>query len=225
MEINWAFIIKAYPLYQKAAWLTLKLAFGGIVLSILIGLICSIILYYKTNGLKQLVAAYIEISRNTPLLIQLFFLYYGLTKLGISMSEQTCAIVGLAFLGGSYMAEAFRAGLESVSKSQIESGLSIGLSDFQLIRYVVLPQAFAITLPSLGANCIFLLKETSIVGAIAIPELMHTTQDLIGMYYQTFEALLLLVLTYLVILLPLSLGLSWLERKVRYAEFGHSCAD
>lgn len=221
MEINWEFVIRSLPLYQKAAWLTLKLAFWGIGASIIIGLVCSVILYYKTKGLERLVRFYIEVSRNTPLLIQLFFLYYGLTKLGIIMTENTCAILGLAFLGGSYMAEAFRAGIESVSKSQLESGLSIGLSNSQLVRYVILPQAFAVTLPSIGANCIFLLKETSIVGAIAIPELMHTTQDLIGMYYQTFEALLMLVLTYLVMILPLSLGLTWLERRVRYAEFGN----
>jgi len=221
MEINWEFVIRSLPLYQKAAWLTLKLAFWGIGASIIIGLVCSVILYYKTKGLERLVRFYIEVSRNTPLLIQLFFLYYGLTKLGITMTENTCAILGLAFLGGSYMAEAFRAGIESVSKSQLESGLSIGLSNSQLVRYVILPQAFAVTLPSIGANCIFLLKETSIVGAIAIPELMHTTQDLIGMYYQTFEALLMLVLTYLVMILPLSLGLTWLERRVRYAEFGN----
>lgn len=221
VTINWEFIMMALPLYEKAAWLTLKLAVLGIGASLLIGLICSLVLYHKTAGLNHLVQAYIELSRNTPLLIQLFFLYYGLTKLGLTLSEHACAIIGLAFLGGSYMAEAFRAGIQSVSKSQIESGLSIGLSDRQLVRYVVLPQALSVTLPSLGANCIFLLKETSIVGAIAIPELMHVTQDLIGMYYQTFESLLMLVVAYLLMLLPLSLFLSWLERKVRYAEFGN----
>ncbi len=150
-----------------------------------------------------------------------FFLYYGFTKLGLTMSEYTCAILGLSFLGGSYMAEAFRGGIESVHQSQIESGLSLGLSHSQLVRYVILPQAFSVTIPSLGANCIFLLKETSIVGAIAIPDLMNVTQDLIGMYYQTFESLLMLVAAYLVLLLPLSIFLSWLERKVRYAEFGN----
>jgi len=221
MNINWQFIISNLPLYQKAAWLTLELAIGGIFASLVIGLLCSVVLYYKTKGLEQLVRAYIELSRNTPLLIQLFFLYYGFTKVGINMSEYTCAILGLSFLGGSYMAEAFRGGIESVSKSQIESGLSIGLSKLQLVRYVILPQAFSVTIPSLGANCIFLLKETSIVGAIAVPDLMHLTQDLIGMYYQTFESLLALVVAYLILLLPLSIGLTWLERRVRYAEFGN----
>ncbi|QAA33091.1 amino acid ABC transporter permease [Clostridium manihotivorum] len=221
MNINWQFISSNLPLYEKAAWLTVKLAFWGILASILIGLICSVILYYKVKVLDVVVRAYIELSRNTPLLIQLFFLYYGLTKLGIKLSETSCAIIGLSFLGGSYMAEAFRGGIEAVGKSQIESGLSIGLSKYQLARYVILPQAFSVSVPAIGANCIFLLKETSIFSAIAIVDLMNVTKDLIGLYYQTFESLLMLVVSYLIILLPLSLLLTWLERKVRYAEFGN----
>jgi polar amino acid transport system permease protein len=221
MEINWKFIVDNIPLYKEAALLTLKLAFWGILASLVIGIICSAVLYFRVKVLKNIVGAYIELSRNTPLLIQLYFLYFGLTKIGITLSENTCAIIGLSFLGGSYMAEAFRGGIEAVSKSQIESGLSLGLSKMQLIRHVILPQAFSFSIPSIGANCIFLLKETSIVGAIAILDLMNVTKDLIGMYYQTFESLLMLVIAYLIILLPMSFFLTWLERKVRYAEFGN----
>lgn len=221
MNLDWQFIIASLPLYWDAAWITLKLGFWGILISLIIGFICSIVLYFNLKVLKTIVQIYIELSRNTPLLIQLFFLYFGLTKLGITLSENICAIIGLSFLGGSYMAEAFRSGLEAVSRSQIESGLSIGLSKTQLVRYVILPQAFSVSMPSLGANCIFLLKETSIVGAIAVVDLMHVTKDLIGMYYQTFEALFMLVAVYLVMILPLSVLLTWLERKVRYAEFGN----
>jgi len=220
MNINWQFIIKNLPLYEKAALLTLKLAFWGILFSILLGIVCSIIQYYKIKILKTIVDAYVELSRNTPLLIQLFFLYYGFTKFGLKMGENTCAIVGLTFLGGSYMAEAFRGGIEAVPKIQIESGLSLGLSKLQLIRYIVLPQAFSISIPALSANCIFLLKETSILGAISILDLMNVTKDLIGLYYQTFESLFMLVVSYLIILLPLSLFLTFVERKVRYAELG-----
>jgi polar amino acid transport system permease protein len=221
MNINWQFIMDSLPLYKKATVLTLKLAFWGILFSIILGLICSIVQYYKVKWLQNIVQAYIELSRNTPLLIQLFFLYYGFTKLGLKMSENTCAIVGLTFLGGSYMSEAFRGGIEAVSKTQIESGLSLGLSKGQLAMYVILPQAFSVSIPALSANCIFLLKETSILGAISILDLMNVTKDLIGMYYQTFESLIMLVAAYLIIILPLSLLLSWVERKVRYAEFGN----
>ena len=221
MSIDWDFIISSLPLYEKAVWITLKLAFGGILISFLIGLLCSVILYFKVKGVEIIVKVYIELSRNTPLLVQIFFLYYGLPKLGLKMSANSCAIIGLSFLGGSYMSEAFRSGIEAVSKSQIESGLSIGLSKFQLARYVIIPQAFSVSLPSLGANCIFLLKETSVLGAISILDVMNVTKDLIGMYYKTFESLAMLVVVYLVLLLPLSFVLSWLERKVRYAEFGN----
>ena len=214
-------MIRYIPLYVEAAKLTITLGGLGIVLSILVGFICSLIRHYKLPIAKQIVEVYIELSRNTPLLIQLFFLYYGLPKLGIKLSAEACGIVGLTFLGGSYMAEAFRGGFEAVSRTQIESGMSIGLNEWQLIRYVILPQAFAISVPAIGANIIFLLKETSIFSAVALADLMFVAKDLIGMYYKTDEALFLLVIAYLIILLPLSLLFSWIERRVRYAGFGH----
>ncbi len=219
MDID--FILKNIPLYIKATQLTLTLAFWGVVLSVLIGFICSLIIYYKVKVLRHIVSGYIELSRNTPLLIQLFFLYYGLPKMGIKLEAYTCAVISLAFLGGSYMAEAFRSGFEAVSKIQIESGLSIGLTKAQLIRYVILPQAFTVAIPALGANAIFILKETSIVSAIALADLMFVTKDLIGMYYKTTEALVMLVGAYLIILLPLSFLLTLIERRVRYAELGN----
>ncbi len=221
MNFNWQFVIESLPLYREAAWTTIKLGFWGMLISLIIGFVCSIVMYSRMKVLKPIVQVYIELSRNTPLLIQLFFLYFGLTKLGITLSENACAIIGLSFLGGSYMAEAFRSGLEAVGKTQIESGLSIGLNKAQLVRYVILPQAFSVSMPSIGANCIFLLKETSIVGAIAVVDLMNVTKDLIGMYYQTAEALFMLVAIYLAMIVPLSILLTWLERSVRYAEFGN----
>ena len=221
MSIDTNFISDSIPLYAKAALLTLKLGLIGIILSIIIGLLCSVILYFKVRIAEKIVQAYIELSRNTPLLVQIFFLYFGFPKLGFKMSETTCAVIGLAFLGGSYMAEAFRSGLEAVSKTQIESGISIGLSKIQLIRYVIIPQAFSISMPSISANFIFLLKETSILGAISIIELTNLTKDLIGMYYRTFESLAMLVIAYLIIILPISFILTLIERKLRYAEFGN----
>lgn len=118
------------------------------------------------------------------------------------------------------MAESFRAGLESVSKSQLEAGTAIALSKAQIFRYIIIPQAFSVSVPSIGANCLFLLKETSIVGAIAVADLMFVAKDLIGMYYKTSEALFMLVIAYLIILLPISILITVLERRSRYAEYG-----
>ena len=218
--MNWDFIIKYLPLYQKAAILTVKIGIAGILFAILIGLFCMAIQSYRIPVLQQVVGAYIEISRNTPLLIQLFFIYYGLPKIGIRTNAMFCGIAGLAFLGGSYMAEAFRSGVEAVETIQLESAYSLGLTKWQTLRYVVFPQALSISMPAFMANVIFLLKETSVFSAISLMDLMFTAKDLIGLYYQTKESLFLLVVFYLMILLPVSLAGSLLERRLRYAGFG-----
>jgi polar amino acid transport system permease protein len=220
MGFNWEFIIKFLPSFGAATLLTIRLAAIGILLSAVVGAVCSLALYFDVKGVRRAVRCYIELSRNTPLLIQLFFLYYGIPKLGILISSQACAIIGLTFLGGGYMAEAFRGGLESVSKAQLESGLSIGLNTFQMTRFVILPQALSVAVPALGANCIFLIKETSVMSIIAIQDLMSLTKELIGMYYNTVETLAILVVCYLLLLLPVSFLFLLLERRLRYAEFG-----
>ena len=218
--MDWEYVAKILPLYGKAAVLTVRIGVLGIFFAILTGLLCSVIRQMKIPVLRQLTSVYIELSRNTPLLVQLFFIYYGLPKIGIRTDPETCGIAGLAFLGGSYMAEAFRSGLEAVGKIQHESALSLGLTGMQAFRYVILPQAFAISFPGITANVIFLLKETSVFSAISLMDLMFTAKDQIGLYYRTTECLVLLVLFYLVILLPVSLLGSLIERRIRHAEFG-----
>ena len=215
------FMTKYFPMYVEAAKLTLRLGMIGILFSMAIGLFCSLTVYYRIPFFRQVVSVYIELSRNTPLLVQLFFLYFGLPKIGLMLSSESCAIIGLSFLGGSYMAEAFRSGLESIEKGQIESALAIGLSHPQAMRYVVFPQALAVAVPALCANVIFLIKETSVFSVVALADLMYVAKDLIGLYYQTDEALLMLVISYLVLLLPVSLAAGWLERRLRYAGFGN----
>ncbi len=218
--MNWDFIQEYLPLYESAALLTVKIGVAGIALSIVIGFLCAVVLFFKIPVLRQAVSVYIEISRNTPLLIQLFFIYYALPKIGIKINPEVCGMVGLAFLGGSYMAEAFRSGLEAIEPIQMESALSLGMEKSQALRYVVLPQAVSISVPAFVANIIFLLKETSVFSAISLMDLMFTAKDLIGQYYKTTESLFLLVVFYLIILLPVSLLGSFIERRLRYAGFG-----
>jgi len=214
------FLVQYIPLYQKAALLTVKIGAAGIAVAILLGLVCEVIDYYRVPVLRRIVSIYIELSRNTPLLIQLFFIYYGLPKIGIHTDPQICGVAGLAFLGGSYMAEAFRSGMEAIEPIQEESAYSLGLRRMQTIRYVILPQAVSISAPAFIANVIFLLKETSVFSAISLMDLMFTAKDLIGLYYNTTESLFLLVVFYLLILLPVSVAGSLIERRLRYAGFG-----
>lgn len=219
MEIE--FINTHIPLYIESAKLTLSIAAAGIILSVIIGLICSMFRYFKIPGLGKAADFYIELARNTPLLIQLFFLYFGLPKLGIMLSSKACAVTGLAFLGGSYMAEAFRSGLDNVSEVQAESALSLGMKKYQVFFYIVLPQAAADSIPAFCANIIFLIKETSVFSAVALADLMYITKDLIGIYYNTDESLLMLVIAYMVILLPVSVICTIVERRMRYVQYGN----
>ena len=221
MGLNFDFIVKYLPWYIDAAILTVKIAFFGILFSLIIGIVCSVVQYYRVPVIRNIISVYIEISRNTPLLVQLFFLYFGFPKIGIVWSAEVCAIVGLAFLGGSYMSESIRSGLESVEKSQIESAASLGMSKILTMKEIIFPQALAVSVPGICANVIFLIKETSVVSGIALADLMYVTKDLIGLYYETDEALLMLVVFYLIILLPISILASVLERRLRYAGFGN----
>lgn len=221
MNLDVNFMVKHIPDFVKATKLTLSIATIGVIISIFLGLICCLFIYYDTKFFSKIAKGYIEVSRNTPLLIQLFFLYYGFPQIGIVIEPFTCGVIGLSFLGGGYMAEAFRSGLMSIEKIQIQSGMSLGFTNAQLMRYIILPQAFSISVPQIGANIIFLIKETSVFSAIALGDLMFVAKDLIGMYYKTSEAFTMLVISYLIILVPLTIILTWLERKVRYAEFGN----
>jgi polar amino acid transport system permease protein len=125
MELDYQNMINSIPLFARAAWTTLWIAASGIFLAGVIGLGCAFSLYLKLPFSARPIKAYIEVSRNTPLLVQLFLLHFGL-----KVDTLPCAVMALAFLGGGYMAEAFRAGLEAVERSQIESALSLGLSHY-----------------------------------------------------------------------------------------------
>lgn len=214
-------VINSYiPLFTEAFILTVKIGWIGIGLSFAVGIMCAFILYFKIPVVSAAVRCYVELFRNTPLLVQLFFIYYGLPAVGIRISAQVCGAVGLGLLGGSYMTESIRSGLEAVPLIQTESAVSLGMSKRQLFFDVILPQAFTLSVPGIVANVIFLLKETSVFSAISLMDLMFTAKDLIGLYYNTTESLFLLVIFYVVMLLPVSLLGYLFEKKTRYKMFG-----
>lgn len=220
MTLDTSFMLEHMPDFLHAALVTIGIAGAAIAASLLVAVFNSILLYFRVPILTAIVRAYIEVARNTPLLIQLFFLYFALPSIGIRMSSYTTALLAMTFLGGGYLTEVFRAGIEAVPKSQLESGLALGLSRWQLFRDIVLPQALRIATPSLFANFIFLLKETTVVSAVAVPEILYTTTNYIALYYKTYEMLLMMTALYLLLFLPLSFVLSWLERRFQHGQFG-----
>ena len=187
MTFDWSFVQRYAPFFVNGTLMTLFISVFGILLAIAVGLVC----------------AGVEIAR-IPVARQIVW------------SAETCAIVGLGFLGGSYMAEAMRGGLEAVPNVQRETAYVLGLTSTQTITRVILPQAVSTAIPGVVANVIFLFKESSVVSAIALADVMYMAKDLIGMYYSTYESLFMLVVAYLVILLPISIFGTWLERRFDY---------
>ncbi|MCR5829225.1 MAG: amino acid ABC transporter permease [Lachnospiraceae bacterium] len=214
-------LISYLPGYAEAFFLTVRIGLIGIAISFVLGIVSAFCIYFKIPVLRRVFNAYIEIFRNTPLLVQLFFIYFGLPKIGIAISAEVCGALGLGLLGGSYMAEGFRSGLDAVALSQTESALALGMTKSGLFFHVILPEAFTLSVPAIVANVIFLLKETSVFSAISLMDLMFTAKDLIGLYYNTTEALFLLVVFYIVMLLPVSIIGGIVEKKVRYKMFGN----
>jgi len=204
------------PLFNRAAIVTIRLTGWGVFFALVVGILGNLVYYYKIPGLTWLMKAYTELSRNTPLLAHLFFLFFGLPVLGINFSGFVCGVIGLTFLGGSYMMEAIRGGVEAVSKSQRESAQSLGLSRTQMLIYVIAPQAVRTALSALAANVIFLLRESALVSVIAVPELMHIARSEISMFFRTNEVLIMLTLYYLVLIGPLSLLFYMVERRLRH---------
>ena len=220
MTLDTAFILSTLPAFLKAVGVTLQVGLIAIATSLLVALVNATLLVLRTPYLWRLVKAYVELARNTPLLIQLFFVYFALPSLGLKISGFSAAIITMTFMGGAYLTEVLRAGIEAVPRAQLESGRSIGLSEGQLLRHVVLPQATILSLPALFANFIFLLKETTVVSAVAVPEILYTTKNYIALYYKTYEMLTVLTLLCVLLFLPLSLLLRYAERRLQHGQFG-----
>ena len=220
MTLDTAFILGTLPAFLKAVGVTLQVGLIAIATSLLVALVNATLLVLRTPYLSRLVKTYVELARNTPLLIQLFFVYFALPSLGLKISGFAAAIITMTFMGGAYLTEVLRAGIEAVPRAQLESGRSIGLSEGQLLRHVVLPQAGILSLPALFANFIFLLKETTVVSAVAVPEILYTTKNYIALYYKTYEMLTVLTLLCVLLFLPLSLLLRYVERRLQHGQFG-----
>ena len=219
--LDWSFIGAHVPDYLSGAWVTLRFGLYGVACSLVLGLLCCLARFFRIPVLRQIAHGYTEVARNTPLLVQLFFLYAGLPRVGLRLSAEACAVIGLTFLGGAYMSEAFRSGLEAVDRSQREAGLCLGLTRAQNIRYVLLPQALATAAPALFANVIFLIKETSVFSVLAMMDLMNVADTLRTSGGRTVEVLFMLAVAYLAVLLPFSLAATLTERRLRYAGFGN----
>jgi len=165
--------------------------------------------------LSGIAGVYITAIRGTPVLAQLFFIYFGLAEMGVVLSSWQAAMIGLGGNSAAYVAEIYRAGFESIPHGQIEAARSMGLRRFQITRLVVVPQMVTVVLPPLANQAVVLIKETSVASLIAAPELMLAAKDLASEFYMPLEIYLLAGLMYLLLAFPMSLIARWLEARLR----------
>ncbi|MEC1070400.1 amino acid ABC transporter permease [Priestia megaterium] len=199
---------------MEGFWVTLKVAFISIVLSFLIGSIVGIFRYARIPVLSRALAFIVEIIRNLPLLLIIFFTYFALPEIGIDIEITSAAIVALTVFESAMISEIIRSGLKSVEKGQIEAARSSGLNYYQTLRFIVLPQALRRMVPPLVSQFISLLKDTSLAVVIALPDLLHNAQIIYGQKQSYVVPLFLIIaMMYFIVNYALSIIARKLEVK------------
>lgn len=208
--------------FAKASLVTVEVAFCSILIAFLIGVVSAVVLYYQIPVLNVLVKIYVEFFRNTPSLIQAYFIFYGLPKIFMVLDSYVCSVIVLSLLGGAYMSEAVSSGISAIPVSQKELAMAIGLSRRDTIRYLILPQSIAISIAAVNNNAIFITKEVSAMKLILLPEIVYQAFSIISLRPDLMAPVAaLMIVCYLVILLPMTFVFSRVERRLRYAEFGN----
>ncbi|MBW3622526.1 MAG: ABC transporter permease subunit [Armatimonadetes bacterium] len=213
-ESRAGFFRRMLPLLLRGAVITLQLALAGLVGGLVLGLVLALVRLGKVPVLRSLAVAYIEVVRGTPLLVQIFFIYFVLPEAGIRLPQLATGMVAFSLNSAAYIAEIFRAGIESIEAGQREAALALGLTERQAMRWVVLPQAFRRSIPPLTNEAVALLKDSSLVSIMGLAELTRTGQELISRYANPFTLWPAVGLIYLCMTLPLTYLSRRLERRL-----------
>jgi His/Glu/Gln/Arg/opine family amino acid ABC transporter permease subunit len=215
LPIDLEFLRSILPQLMAGAWITIQLTVYAIVAGVVLGLALALLRISKNPILFAPATAFIEFMRGTPLLAQIFMIYFGLGSLGINVPDFMSGFIALSLNSSAYNAEIFRAGIQSIPKGQMEASRSLGLSYGQSMAYVVVPQALRFCLPPLGNQFIALLKDSSLVAIIGISDLMRVGREINGRTLRSIEVFGYVSLIYLIMTLPLSQLVNAAERRMK----------
>ena len=214
MSFDFSLIWNSLPLLLAGAGVTIEITAIAVGLGFILGLITSVCRLSSVKILRGIAICYVNIIRGTPMLVQIFLIYFALPMvIGERINPFVAAVAACFINSGAYVSEIFRAGIQSVDKGQMEAGRSLGLSWMQTMRYVILPQAFKHVIPPLGNEFISMTKETSLVSVIGFEELTRRGQLIIAKTYGSFEIWLTVAAIYLVLTLSIARLVSYLERR------------
>jgi polar amino acid transport system permease protein len=198
-QISWEVIASSLPALGSGVLGTLKLASLSVALGFAIGIAGAVARIGPSRALDRATQAYVEIVRNTPMLVQLYFVFYGLPRLGIRLDSNATALLALTIYCGAYMVEIVRAGVEGVGRGQVEAARALGFNEVAVFLDVVLPQALRIALPAIAGQVIVMLKMSALASVIGAVELTYRVVDIVAQTYRSFELYALAGLIYLVL--------------------------
>ena len=185
-----------WPVLAEGAVYTVLLSAAAMALGLAIGVVGAALRGARSQVLRALVAGYVGLIRNTPFLVQIYIVYFGLPSVGLRISALAAGVISLSLYSGAYITEIVRAGIESIERGQIEAARSLGLSPVSTFRHVVLKPALAAIYPSLTSQFILIMLASSIVSAISIPELTGAANDIQGLTFRSLEAFLIVAVLY-----------------------------
>jgi polar amino acid transport system permease protein len=205
------------PILLQGVWLTIIVTSGSLILSTLLGMVWALMRVSRVRALQQLAKAIVNGIRGIPIIVQLFYIYFVMPELGVTLSALQASIIGLGIAYSAYQAENFRAGIEAIDKGQIEASESLGMGWALMMRRVVLPQAVKIILPPYGNIMIMMLKDSSQASTITVAELTLKGQLIAASTFKYTSVLTMVAVLYLVMSVPLILFVGWLERRMQRA--------
>lgn len=207
-------LVKYWDMYWEGFTNTLQASLVALAASLLLGMIVAVMRIAPIKPLNWLGAVYVEVLRNIPLLLIVFFFFLGPSAIGMALSPFVAGTIGLSVYTSAFIAEALRAGILAVPKGQLEAARSSGLTYLQAMLHVIIPQAFRIVIPPLGNQFLNLVKNSSVLGVIAGLDLMYYADIISTRTFVTFSVYIIVALFYLVITVPLSAAVHYLERRL-----------
>jgi polar amino acid transport system permease protein len=196
-KFDFSFLADRWPAFLEGAWLTIQLTVVSIALGFVLGTLCAVLRVYGGGPERRVIGAYVEMIRNTPLLVQIFLVYFGLASLGLKLSAELSAIIALVINVGAYTTEIMRAGIEATGKTQLEAADCLGLSRVQTIVHIVLLPAMERVYPALSSQFVLLMLASSVTSQISAEELTAVANVIQSDTYRSFEVYLVVAVVYL----------------------------
>ena len=216
MDFNFDLIVRSLPLLLAGALVTVQITALSVAFGLFIGMLMSLARLSNKWIFRAFATAYVDFVRGTPLLVQIFIIYFALPLIvGQRVDPFIAAITACSINSGAYVAEIFRGGIQSIDKGQMEAGRSLGMTWAQTMRYIILPQAFKRIIPPLGNEFIAMLKDSSLVSVIGFEELTRSGQLIIARTYASFEIWTIVAFIYLVMTFTISRLVAYLERRFK----------